>query len=62
MPLPAADATAGQLWVAFDGQTGKLDIANTYKRAALETVDQCEKRDADLIAKLKAPWWKRPFM
>jgi len=60
--LPPAEATAGQVWTAFDGQTGRLDVANTYKRAAIETVEACERRDAAAIARLKAPWWKRVFM
>lgn len=60
--LPSADAKAGDLWIAFDGQTGRLDVANANKSAAMEIVENCEKRDATAAARLQAPWWKRPFM
>ena len=62
VPLPPADATAGDLWTALDGQTGRLDTANTYRRAALETVELCEARDAATIKRLTSPWWQRPFL
>lgn len=55
--MPAADADAGEVWTALDGQTGRLDTANTYRRAVLETVEQCEVRDAKTVARLNAPWW-----
>ncbi len=54
--LPTTEATAGDLWIAFDGQTGKLDDANRVKRGVLETIQRCEARDAE-IAKAR-PWWK----
>lgn len=56
--LPPAAATAGDLWVALDGQTGRLDTANTYKKAILETVQACEARDAASVKKIMRPWWK----
>lgn len=44
-PLPPDAPTVGD-WIAFaDAQTGKLDTANTYKRAALDIVRRCEARD-----------------
>ena len=55
---PAETATAGDLWTAFDGQTRKLDTANTFKRAIVETVEGCEKRDAAAVVKATRPWWK----
>lgn len=60
--MPTAAATAGDLWTALDGQTGRLDQANAYKRAVLETVQRCEARDAAAVARIEAPWWKRPFL
>lgn len=58
MDLPGLSATAGDLYIAFDGQTGRLDTANAYKRAVLETVEACEKRDAATVKRLNRPWWK----
>lgn len=60
--MPAADATAGDLWTAFDGQTGRLDTANTNRRAVLEVIEGCEARDAATVERLNAPWWSRPFL
>ena len=57
--LPAADATAGQLWTAFDGQTGRLDTANANKRAVIDTFEQCERRSRETVQRLQGPWWKR---
>ncbi len=56
--LPAATATAGDLWTAFDGQTERLDRANAFKAAVVETVEACEQRDAKTVAKLNARWWQ----
>jgi len=56
--LPAEDATAGELWVSFDGQTGRLDTANRFKRAAIETIEACEARDAAAAERLARPWWR----
>jgi hypothetical protein len=50
--LPPANATAGDVWAAFDGQTGRLDTANTYKRAVIETVEACERRDREAAEKI----------
>lgn len=56
--LPPEDATAGDLWTAFDGQTGRLDTANTFKRAIIETVERCEARDQAVTERYQRPWWK----
>lgn len=56
--LPGLTATAGDLWVAFDGQTGRLDTANTYRRAALEIVQACEARDRQAAERIQRPWWR----
>lgn len=60
--LPSPDASAGDLWGAFDGQTGRLDTANGYKRAGFQTIERCEARDRAAAARISAPWWKRPFL
>ena len=60
--MPAADATAGDLWTAFDGQTGRLDTANTNRQAVLEVIEGCEARDAATVKRLNAPWWQRLFL
>jgi hypothetical protein len=60
--MPTGDATAGDLWTALDGQTGRLDIANSNRRAVLEVVEGCEARDAATVKRLNAPWWRRLFL
>ncbi len=62
VPLPSEDATAGELWTAFDGQTGRLDVSNLKRRASMETIERCEARDAAAVERITAPWWKRPFL
>lgn len=56
--MPAKTATAGEVWTALDGQTGRLDTANSNKAASFEIVDLCEKRDAATVRRLVRPWWK----
>lgn len=56
--LPPAAANAGDLWTALDGQTGRLDVANQYKRASLEIVSGCEKRDAAAIRHVTRRWFE----
>lgn len=45
-PVRPADLPEGQTagdWIAFgDAQSGRLELANDYKAAALEIIDQCE--------------------
>ncbi|EQB10407.1 hypothetical protein [Novosphingobium lindaniclasticum] len=52
------DQTVGS-WVVFgDAQTGQLDKANVTKRASIQVVEACEKRDREAAAKVtKRPWW-----
>jgi len=45
------------VWVSLDAQLGRLDTANAYKAAVLETVERCEKRDAAAVERLQRPWW-----
>lgn len=56
--LPS-DGSAGA-WVAFaDAQTGRLDVANTNKRAVVEIVDACDRQQAAIREALKPrPWWR----
>jgi hypothetical protein len=46
--LPPENPTVGDLYVALDQQTGRLDTANGYKRAAIDIVKACEARDAEV--------------
>ena len=62
VPLPSEDATAGELWTAFDGQTGRLDVSNLKRRASLETIERCEARDAAAVERITAPFWQKPFL
>ncbi|WP_010125925.1 hypothetical protein [Sphingomonas sp. KC8] len=50
--LPPDGATVGDLYIAFDQQTGQLGKANTYKRAAIDIVRACEARDGEVDAML----------
>lgn len=45
-----------------DAQTGQLDKANGHTADVLEIVQRCEERDAKTVARIKAPWWKKPFL
>jgi hypothetical protein len=49
IPLPGLDATVGDLWVALDGQTGKLDVANDRTASSIGIVERCEARDAAAV-------------
>lgn len=44
--LPPADATAGGLWIALDGQTARLDMANGRTADVIAIVDACETQRA----------------
>jgi hypothetical protein len=41
-PLPQTDATAGDLWIALDDQTARLDQANGRLADVLEIQQRCE--------------------
>jgi hypothetical protein len=45
IPLPGLDATVGDLWIALDGQTGKLDVANDRTASSIGIIERCESRD-----------------
>ena len=47
--------------MAFDGQTGRLETANTNRKALVEVIERCEARDAKAAERIVAPWWKRLF-
>lgn len=59
---PPANAVAADVWIGFDGQTGRLDQANANRRAVLHTIEACERRDRQIADRLSAPWWRRPFL
>lgn len=59
--LPRADATAGDLWIALDDQTARLDRANGRTADVVQIVEHCE---AERARALKQPagllgWLKR---
>jgi hypothetical protein len=56
--LPGVGSNAGDIWTALDGQTGRLDVANANKTAALEIVTGCEKRDAAAVRRLTRRWFE----
>lgn len=56
--LPPVNATAGDVLVALDGQTGRLDTANAFKSAGLQIIEGCEARDAAAVKRITRPWWK----
>jgi hypothetical protein len=56
--LPSRTASAGDVWSALDGQTGKLDTANANGTASLEIVEACEKRDAATFNHVTRKWWQ----
>lgn len=45
--IPPIEASAGEIWTALDGQTGRLDQANDSRRAVLEVIERCEARDRE---------------
>ena len=58
-PLPAADANVGGLWIALDGQTGKLDQANGRTADVVAMADTCQAHQVKVAAELtKRPWWR----
>lgn len=41
--------------------TGAITKANDDKATGFTIINGCEKRDAEILAKLNRPWWKRLF-
>jgi hypothetical protein len=59
-PLPPTDATAGDLWTALDGQTGRLDQANSRSADLISIAEACQARQAAVARQLaQKPWWRR---
>jgi hypothetical protein len=66
-PVPGAEPPFASLevgdWIKFgDAQTGQLDKANGRHADDLEVIANCERRDAATVARIAAPWWRRPFL
>ena len=55
-PPPPPNPSVGDLYIALDGQTGKLDQANGRTRDSIEIVENCEARDRAAIRKSKSLW------
>ena len=51
--IPGDTATAGDLWTALDGQTGRLDVANGRTADALDLIARCEARDAAAVKRAR---------
>lgn len=49
--------SVGNYAAAFDGQTGRLDTANSNKHAAIGITDRCDAINAELASRVTAPWW-----
>lgn len=59
-PLPSPTATAGDLWVALDGQTTALDQANGRVGDLIGIMRACQAQQAAVLAALNPkPWWER---
>lgn len=57
--LPAADATAGDLWQSLDDQTSRLDQSNGRTSDVVAIADSCQARQTKVLAALTpTPWWK----
>ena len=52
-PLPAADASAGQVLAALDGQTARLDMANGRMSDVIAIVVACDRRAREAAASAK---------
>ena len=58
---PGEAATAADVWVALDRQTGKLDQANDRTVDALSIITRCEERDAAAVKRSTKGFWGRLF-
>lgn len=61
IPLPGLDAAVGEVWAAFDGQTGRLDQANGRTRDSIGIVERCEARDALAVKRGSRGFFGRLF-
>ncbi len=58
---PGEAATAADVWVALDRQTGKLDQANDRTVDALSIIQRCERRDFEAVRRSTKSWIGRLF-
>lgn len=57
-PLPAADATVGQIWISLDDQTNRLDQANGRTSDLAAIAKACQAQQQAVVASLQSkPWW-----
>ncbi len=64
VPLPAPDATKGDLATALDGQTARLDLANGHTADLAALIDRCIVRQDAVLKALQPPppaweFWRR---
>ena len=58
-PLISANATAGEVLIALDGQTTALDQANGRTSDVIAIADGCQERQARLLDALQPhPWYE----
>lgn len=59
IPLPGKGLTVGELAVALDGQTARLDQANGRMADVVAIADTCQARQAAVLKELvpSKPWW-----
>jgi hypothetical protein len=53
-------STVGDLGKALDGQTSKLELANSHTAGAIQITAECDKRNKEILDKLypsKKKWW-----
>jgi hypothetical protein len=60
-PLLPPDATVGQVLVALDGQTTRLDQANGRTADLIALADACQARQAAVLKSLDPPKWYERF-
>lgn len=59
VPLPAANAGMPEMWIALDGQTAGLSIANEKVISIFTSLELCEAERARVQASLKPSIWSK---
>ena len=59
-PLPPATAGKPELWVGLDGQTSRLDLANSHTSDVVAIADSCQAEQDKLFQSLqvKKHWYQ----
>lgn len=59
VPLPNLNAGMPELWIALDGQTAGLSIANDKVVSIFTSLELCEAERARAQASLKPTFWSK---